>query len=345
MFLKAEQLDKHLKHSDLANIYIVCGDEPLQKIESIDQIRKTAKTKSYTERIVFDVNSNFDWNDIIVANKNNSLFSEKKIIEINLSSPELGRKGGQALYDYTTQINKDNLVIISSDKVKKATQNTKWFKAVEKLGIVIMVWPINISNLPKWIQTRLKSKQKSISKDAAHMLSQHVEGNLLAAKQEIDMLALLVKEQYIDVEDIMNSITNNSRYNVFDMIESACMGNTDRALYMLTGLKNEGIEPLLIFGAIMWEFRKICSMRYQYEAGVSFDKIYRDFQIRNNKKLTMTSCLKKYNIKMLHKLLNHCAIMDKTLKNNQKNNVWDQFSVLLLGIAGVDTQKLQTKSL
>ena len=139
----------------------------------------------------------------------------------------------------------------------------------------------------------------------------------------------------------MGAVADSSRYNVFDMLESAFVGNIDRTLLMLNGLKNEGTEPLLLFGALMWEYRRLCSIAYEYETGTRLENIFREYRIWDQKKRPITSVLKRHTSKSLDRLLNYCAVIDKTLKSGQEDRAWVQFSTLLLAIAGFNTDKLQ----
>lgn len=341
MRLRPEQLKTHLERSGKMPVYFVSGDEPLQKLESIDLIRNHYQKQGYDERIIFEVNKSFDWNQINEASSNLSLFSNNKIIELRMVAPKPGRQGGIFLQQYVENENNDTVLIISSDKIDKGTQNNKWVKAIDKAGLMIQVWPIGPAQLPGWIQARMQNRQKKITHDAARLIAERVEGNLLAAQQEIEKLLLLIEKDRIDIEDIMGAVADSSRYNVFDMLESAFVGNIDRTLLMLNGLKNEGTEPLLLFGALMWEYRRLCSIAYEYEAGTQLENIFRSYRIWDQKKRPITSVLKRHTSKSLDRLLNYCAVIDKTLKSGQEDRAWDQFSTLLLAIAGINTDKLQ----
>lgn len=341
MRLRSEQLEKHLQSSTLAPIYFVSGDEPLQKLECIDQIRIAGRTQGYDERLVFNVDKSFDWDSINQATGNLSLFSNRRIIELRMVSPKPGKEGGRVLLEYAEQLNEDNLLIISSEKMDKSVQNTKWFKAVEKVSAVIQVWPINPAQLPGWIQSRVQAKQKRLSLDAAKLIAQRVEGNLLAAKQEIEKLVLLVDKDDIDIEDVINAVADSSRFDVFDLIESAFLGNSDRTLMMLNGLKNEGTEPMALFGALMWEFRRVCTIAHQHESGTNLESLFSSYRIWDQKKRPMNAVLKRHSSKSLDQLLNYCAAIDKNLKSSQKLQAWDQFNTLLLALAGINTTKFQ----
>ena len=312
MRLRPEQLKTHLERSGKMPVYFVSGDEPLQKLESIDLIRNHYQKQGYDERIIFEVNKSFDWNQINEASSNLSLFSNNKIIELRMVAPKPGRQGGIFLQQYVENENNDTVLIISSDKIDKGTQNNKWVKAIDKAGLMIQVWPIGPAQLPGWIQARMQNRQKKITHDAARLIAERVEGNLLAAQQEIEKLLLLIEKDRIDIEDIMGAVADSSRYNVFDMLESAFVGNIDRTLLMLNGLKNEGTEPLLLFGALMWEYRRLCSIAYEYEAGTQLENIFRSYRIWDQKKRPITSVLKRHTSKSLDRLLNYCAVIDKT---------------------------------
>lgn len=341
MRLRPDQLANHLQRSGLAPIYFVSGDEPLQKLESMDQIRSAARAQGYEERLVFDVDKSFDWNSINEASANLSLFSSRRIIELRMATPKPGKEGGRVLFEYTEQFSEDNLLIISSDKLDKAAQNNKWVKAVEKVGALIQVWPVNPAQLPDWIQTRLQAKQKRITPDAARLIALRVEGNLLAAQQEIDKLILLIDKDSIDIEDVISAVADSSRYDVFDLIESAFLGNTDRTLHMLQGLRNEGTEPMALFGAWMWEFRRLCSIKHQHESGANLEGLFKSYRIWDQKKRPMNAVLQRHTGKSFDHLLKFCATIDRTLKSSRRDQAWDQFNALLLAIAGANTYKLQ----
>ena len=341
MRLRPEQLEMHLQRATLAPIYFVSGDEPLQKLECIDQIRMAARAQAYDERLVFNVDKSFDWDSINQASSNLSLFSNRRIIELRMLSPKPGKEGGRVLLEYAEQLNEDNLLIISSEKMDKSVQNTKWFKAIEKVSAVIQIWPINPAQLPGWIQARVQAKQKRLTLDAARLIAQRVEGNLLAAKQEIEKLVLLVDKEDIDIDDVIHAVADSSRFDVFDMIESAFLGNSDRTLMMLNGLKNEGTEPMALFGALMWEFRRLCTIAHQHESGTNLESLFNSYRIWDQKKRPMHAVLKRHSSKSLDKLLNYCATIDKTLKSSQRPQAWDQFNTLLLAIAGIKMAEFQ----
>ena len=339
MRLRPEQLTTHLQRGEFAPVYFISGDEPLQKIEAIDSIRLAARNQGYDERIVFNIDKGFDWNAIHQSSSNLSLFASRRIIELRMGSPKPGKEGGKAIVDYLESINPDNLMIISADKIDRSTQNTKWVKAIEQAGALIQVWPVNPAQLPGWIQARLQANNKNIQADAARLIAQRVEGNLLAAKQEIEKLLLLVDKEKIEMGDILATVADSSRYDVFDMIESAYLGNADRTLIMIAGLRKEGTEPMALFGALMLDFRRTCSIASEHEYGTSLDKLYNNYRIWDQKKRATTAIIRRHTCKKLQHLLTYCAQIDRTMKSASRDLAWHQLTLLLLAIAGISINK------
>ncbi len=338
MRLRPEQLPSHLKRGELAPVYFVSGDEPLQKLESVDSIRQAARNNGYEERSVFNVDKSFDWNALHHAGDNLSLFASKRIIELRMGSPKPGKEGGKAIIEFLEADNPDTLLIISADKMDRAAQNNKWVKLLEQTGVLIQVWPVNPGQLPGWIQSRLQASNRRIAMDAARLIAQRVEGNLLAARQEIEKLLLLIDKDTIETTDILNTVADSSRYDVFDMIESAYLGKADRTLTMLSGLRKEGAEPLALFGAFMWDFRRTCTIASESEQGANLDKLFSTYRIWDQKKRAMTAILTRHTCKKLQHLLTYCARIDRAMKSSNKDYAWDQLTMLLLAIAGIETR-------
>ena len=337
MRLKINQLETHLKNSTNKPIYVVSGDEPFQKQECIDQIRNHYKKQGFNERVVLNVSKGFDWNLINEANNNLSLFSNQKIIELRMKSPKPGREGGNILQEYAARQNDDTLLIISSDKMDAATKKTKWVKSIDKIGVLIDTWPIEFWQLPSWIQERMRKKGKKIAQDASKLIADKTEGNLLAADQEIEKLALLVEKDNIDIDDVLNTVMDSSRYYVFDMVESAFLGDKKRTVLMLNGLKNEGVEPLAIFGAFMWEYRRLCEIKYKYESGIQLAELFsKHFVWKEQKKRAINAVLKRHSVEELDKLLNYCAKIDKTLTVNPVADAPSANSADVLASDGVE---------
>ena len=334
MRLRADQLESNLKRSGLTPIYFISGDEPLQLLEAVDEIRKYARTHGVDERIVLNVNTGFDWNLLNDESANLSLFSNKRLIELRLGSQKPGKEGSQALIEYAVQSPADNVLIITSGKIDKRTQQSKWFKALDKAGVTIQVWPVAPNQLPEWVRKRIQQNGKQITHDAASLIAERVEGNLLAARQELDKLCLLIDNQNIEIDDVIAVIADNTHYDVFSLIEDALSGHIDRTVRMLHGLQNEGVEPMAIFGPTMWEFRRVCSMSYQIESGIPREKVYANHRIWEKRKKAISTVLNRHGTCELQLILKKATLVERVLKGAQKGNPWDELMWFLLGIAG-----------
>ena len=340
MRLRAGQLTSHLKQSGLAPVYLISGDEPLQVLECADEIRHVAKSQGFDERIVFDAEKGFDWNLLLEESANMSLFSSKKLIELRLNNAKPGNEGGAVLSQYSDAPPPDNVLVITSGKLDRATQNTKWFKALDNAGITIQVWPVDAQQMPAWIQQRVKQQGKTIDQTAAAIIAERVEGNMLAAKQEIDKLCLLINKPEITENDILSAVADSARFDVFEMLAVVQSGQPERAVRMLQGLQEEGVEAAKIYGALMWEFRQLCSMAYMLSTGVPMEKVFADFRVWENKRRPYKMVLQRHPLSDMYKILRYAIRIDRKIKSADKDIVWNQLQSLLLALAGKPLMKL-----
>ena len=244
MRLRPDQISTTLDKQGLASIYYISGDEPLQMLETADQIRIYARDNGFDERNILDVDKAFDWNQLGEIGANLSLFATRRLIELRLGTHKPGREGGVALVEYCAQLNPDNVLLITGNKIDKQAQKTKWFTALDSSGITIQVWPVEASKLPGWITSRARGLGKEISREAASLICDKVEGNLLAARQEIEKICLSVDNDGIELRDVMDAVSDNARFDVFTLIELTMQGKTDQIIRMLHGLRSEGIEKV-----------------------------------------------------------------------------------------------------
>ncbi len=320
------------------SVYYVSGDEPLQMLETADLIRQVSREQGCEERSVLEVGKDFDWNQLGQVSANLSLFASRRLIELRLGSQKPGREGADALVDYTSRNHTEDVLLITSAKIDKRTQQGRWFKALDSAGVTIQIWPVEPGRLPDWIRQRLRVHGKNIERDAASLIAERVEGNLLAARQEIDKLVLLIDKNTIDLKDVMAAVSDSSRFEVFDLVESSLSGNTARMVRMLQGLKGEGVEPMSIFGALMWELRRVCSISYEIACGTPAEEVFATYRVWQQRKFATSSILKRYSDKQLHILLQRATTVDKAMKGAITVNAWDLLENFLFRIAGVRLQ-------
>lgn len=329
MKVRPDQLNSHLQ-KQLADIYFICGDEPLQVMESADRIRLEARKRDYTEREVMDVDAQFDWNMLLDAGNSLSLFSEKRILELRLPTGKPGKIGSKILQEYAQRPAEDAVLIISSGKLDSSAKNTKWFKTLDQQGVVIQCWPVNTDQLPAWINNRLQLKGIVADREAVQLLADRVEGNLLAASQEIDKLFLLHGAGKLNFEQTASAVADSARYNIYDLVDSALVGDVARTARIIGGLKNEGVEPVLMLWALSREVRMLAQIS---EAKTSADAVMTKLRVWDNRKALIRKALSRHSSVRWKLFLKRCAKIDKVIKGVEQGRVWDELLMLSTQIA------------
>jgi DNA polymerase-3 subunit delta len=256
----AAHLKQALQRGGLAPAYLVSGDEDLLVGEACDAIRAAARQAGYADREVHFPERNADWADVVAGAGSMSLFGDRRIIELRFSG-KAGKEGGAALQSLLTGGGDDVLLLIITPRLDFTTQNTAWVKAVEAKGVWVPIWEIAPRQLEGWLSQRLRAAGLEPTPEALTLLAARVEGNLLAAQQEIEKLKLLVPTGRLDTEAVLGAVTSSARYDVFALGEAVVIGDAPRALRVLAGLRGEGTEPTLVLWALIRELRNLWSLR------------------------------------------------------------------------------------
>jgi DNA polymerase-3 subunit delta len=257
--ISADQLSTSLARN-LAGIYLVSGDEPLLVGEAADAIRAAARAAGYADRTVFFIDRSFSWDEFKHASQSLSLFAERRLFELRMPSGKPD-KGAQQLAELAVQPPPDVVCLVVTGKLDKRTSEAPWVRAVEKHGVWVPVWPVETAALPAWLRARAKLLHLEMEPAAAQLIVDRVEGNLLAAKQELEKLSLLANGDPISSALVLRSVGDSARYDVFQLAEAAAAGDAARALRVLLGLKSEGVEPTLILWALVRELRGLWQAR------------------------------------------------------------------------------------
>jgi DNA polymerase III subunit delta len=252
----ARMLEKGLPHA-----WLIAGDEALLTGEAADAVRARARADGYTGRELFVTDRSFDWSEVANAGQTLSLFAELRILEIRMPTPRPGREGGAVLAALASDPGPGNLVLVVTSRPEKETWASAWFRAFEKHGVFVQAWPIEIGRLPQWITQRAARLGLAFERGAAELLAERVEGNLLAAQQELEKLALLRAGARISLDDVQAVVANSARYDVFQLGEAALEGDAGRSLRILDGLRAEGTEAPLVLWAICRELRALADLR------------------------------------------------------------------------------------
>lgn len=342
MKLRPDQLGAQLKRQ-LSPVYIVSGDEPLQVSECCDLIRGRARQQGFSERHVYHVDNAFDWSELLEAANSMSLFAEKQLLELRMPNGKPGDAGRKALLEYIGHASPDTLLLIITDRLDSATQKSKWFKALEHDGVFVSIWPIETHKLPAWIAQRLKTDGYSATSDALGLIAERVEGNLLAASQEIEKLKLLATDKRIDESTVRDAVSDSARYDVFQLADAALGGNVQQCVRVLAVLKGEGIEPPVILWMLAREIRLLSHLSRLKSRGlpteVAIDQSARILGfsafILKRRRALLDKCIQRHTEKSFRQMLLQAGRVDRMIKGLDKNNTWDQLLTLTLQLAGI----------
>jgi DNA polymerase III subunit delta len=327
-----EKLAGQLKQK-IMPVYVVSGDEPLLVQETCDEIRSALRSQGFTERDLFHVEAGFDWQEVLYSGNSMSLFAEKKIIELRMASAKPGDKGGKALQELIANTSEDNCLLIVLPRVDASTQRTKWFKSLESAGALIQLWPVDADRLPGWIGKRFKQAGLRASPDAVHALADKIEGNLLAAVQEIARLQLCAVNDEVSIDDVVSGVADSARYDVFLLIDSALSGDVQRVVKIVEGLKLEGVEPLYLNSMLAREIRNLVSMSFRLSHGQSVESVLKSGRIWDKRKRPVTACLKRNNVAALEHLQLRLNRVDRMVKGLEHGQPWDELTATVVALA------------
>ena len=325
----AAQLNKQL-----LPVYLVTGDEPLQLQECCDLVRRVAREQGCNDREVLDAGSKgFDWHEMLHSANSMSLFAERKLVELRLPSGKPGAAGSKALCEYLEIASGDDILLIVSGKIDKQSTNSKWFKALDKAGAVIQVWPVDAHNLPGWVRKRVSAAGMTIDEDALQLLCDRVEGNLLAASQEVEKLKLLVTDSRITASAVLDSVSDNARYSVFELADMALKGDAAGGLHMLHGLRGEGTEPTVVLWSLSREIRTLHEVQLDCANGQGVMQALNARRVWKNRQSLMQAALARHNPESMASLLELASQVDGSIKGFAGGRPWDNLEDLVLGLS------------
>ena len=338
MKLGFHELNRHLQ-KQLLPVYVVTGDEPLQHGEACDQIRAAARNRGYSERKILDVSGQYDWNELTAESNSLSLFAEQRILDLRIHSGKPGREGSKALSLYCENLPQDTLLLISLPKIDQQQSRSKWFKALENAGAVINVWPVDEQRLPPWIEQRMRQKGLTPENGVIQMLAERIEGNLLAASQEIEKLLLLYGPGIISAEQLTASVSDSARFDVFALIDAALTGKPDRCVRILQGLKNEGTASAVVLWALAREIRQMTQIAYGLKNGTPANTLFKQFRIWDKRKPLVNQGLKRLPLKQWQQLLIDCEQADLAVKGQRRQDEWLLLEQISLQMSGIQMQQ------
>ncbi len=329
MLLKGEQLAAHLER-ELRPLYVLYGDEPLLVIEAADAIRAKAKQQGYSEREVLTVLPHFDWSALLAAGGNMSLFGDKKLIDLRIPTGKPGKEGSTALQQWCQNLSMDNLLLITLPELDWREEKAVWFTALVNAGVAIKLMAPPLAELPGWIAGRLRRQQQSADIDSLKFIAERVEGNLLAAHQEIQKLGLLYPAGQLSQAQIRDAVLNVARYDIDGLREALLSGDVVRLTRTLDGLMQEGEAPPLVLWAMSEEIRTLTLIRAGMDAGRPMDQLLKDAKVWGPRQTPVKKALQRVTTAKLEAALQHAGKIDRLAKGIGQGNIWEEF--LRLGL-------------
>lgn len=332
MRIRPEQLERSLSER-LLSAYLICGDEPLLVLEAADQVRSAARHAGY-ERQVFDADARYDYGQLIAESQALSLFASRRLLDLRPEGGKLGRDGSDAVRTLLQGGNSDDLLLITTGKLDKRALSAAWVQAVEQHGAVVQCWPVKPPELPGWLDQRMRAQGLEPAPEATRALAERVEGNLLAAVQEIDKLRLLKGSGPISAEDVRRLVADSARFEVFLLLDEALGGRTARALRIAAGLKREGSAVAMIAAMLAREVRRIVHLRHVMDSGGNLQSEYRRSGIWDARKMLIERALRRRSLKAWEQLLVRCGDIDRAVKGVDRRDPWLLVEQVLIGMAG-----------
>ena len=320
MQLRSGDLDAQLRKS-LLPAYVIHGDEPLLGMEAADAVRAAARKAGFAEREVLEPGRGFDWSEFTHATGSMSLFASKKIVELRIPNGKPGTQGSEAITAYCGNPNPDQLLLITLPRLDRTGQGSAWFNALARLGAVVDVWPLDRARLAAWIGERLGRQKQRAPREVLEFLAERVEGNLLAAHQELQKLALLAPEGELSLDTVQGAVASVARYDPYDAAEALVSADIERYVRVMQGLRAEGEAPTFILFVISGAL-------FALQEG-SAERIF-----NRNLRRAVEGAMRRFPPKRIDEAIAQAAAIDRDVKGVGKgDDPWETFIRLGLNLA------------
>ena len=332
MKLHANQLSSHLQNK-LAPCYLVSSDEHLLVNEALDQIRGAAREQGFTLRESQVAMAGFNWSQLAAIGANLSLFADRRIVELRLPTGKPGRDGSAAICEFVEQLGPELMLIVITPKLDRSNSNSKWVKALSAKGVFLPIWPVGLRELPGWIGERMRRAGLSPDSDAINMIADRVEGNLLAADQEIQKLRLILGEGAVTGEDVSNAVASSRRFDVYKLVDAAVAGDAKRAMKILNGLRGEGLEPVILMWALTRELRVLARLADSVRRNIDLGAAMNKERIWNNRQAMVRACIGRHQHIDLYRFLKATGRADAAAKGQAAGDPWQLGADIVLGLS------------
>lgn len=337
MRLAQSQLESHLKQG-LKPLYVLVGDEPLAQRECLDAIRAAARAQGYDERTALTVERNFNWQQLQHYGQSISLFASRRLLELNIPSGKPGTEGGKALQALANTPLSDTTAVIILPALEREAKNSAWFSALEAQAQTIALNEVDAANLPKWIAGRLAQQGQHTGVETLDFLAHQVEGNLLAANQEVQKLGLLYPQGELSDAAVREAVLNVSRYDAFQLGEAVLLGDAERTVRILQGLQDEGENAVAVMNPLMWVLRPLVRIKQAEARGENVATAMANARIYGDRQALVKRALSRLSLRQLEAALQKIADIDRIAKGVMAGDAWLEISRLCFGLARVRTR-------
>ncbi len=322
-------LPKLLAAPELRPVWLIAGAEHLLVLEAADRLRARARELGHLEREVFDADARFDWNELAASGQAMSLFASRRLIDVRLPTGKPGKDGAATLAAWAASPPPDTVLLVTAQDWSKQHEGA-WVTAFDRAGVVLPMWPLKREEMPAWIGARLASRGVKATPDAVERLVERVEGNLLAAAQEVDKLALLLDGAVLDVDTLEASVADDARFDAFRLTDAALGGDAARALRIVAGLKAEGEEAIPLLGWMLTQLRAVHRLSL---AGANLAQAFRNERVWDVRQPLFRRALKAGDAAHWERCLVQAARIDRIAKGRGDGDVWREIERLVAAIA------------
>lgn len=326
---RLSDLPKLLAAPQLKPVWLIAGAEHLLVIEAADRLRARARELGYSEREVFDVDHRFDWNELAMAGNAMSLFATRRVLDVRLPTGKAGKDGGAAISAWCASPPPDTLLLITTQDWSRQHE-AAWANAIDRVGVMMPVPAQKREEMPAWIGARLASRGLKATREAIELLAERVEGNLLAAAQEIDKLALLVGAATLDAETLEASVADDARFDAFRLTDAAIGGDVARALRIVEGLRAEGEEAIPLLG---WVLNQLRLMQRLAAAGSDLAQAFRAERVWDSRQAIFKRALRNGDAAHWERCIVHVGRIDRIAKGRGDGDVWREIERLVAAMA------------
>lgn len=338
MKLNAPQLARQLSN-ELAPVYVISGDDPLLTGESADLVRHACREAGSEERQVFHIDRSFDWGQLHEASHALSLFAQRRLVELRIPGGKPGDEGAKALLAWLTTPPPDTTLLVILPRLDGSAQRTKWAKALieHANSRFVQIWPVEAHQLPSWMRERLAAAGLHATPEALELLSVRVEGNLLAAAQEIEKLKLFCASGQLDLEMVQQVVADSARFDVFKLTDALLNGEAQHALRILQGLRGEGVEAPVVLWAVSRELRSLHNMAHELARGTPLEQVFASQRppVWDKRKPLLGKALQRHPVNVWQALLRQAQQADEQIKGQAPGSAWDTLNLLVVQAAGV----------